>query len=307
MAVKNACIGVDLGGTSIKYAAVDESGAVLWQGKKATEAQMATPHILQNIVTAIEEARAGVRDTGCEILGVGMGSPGVIDIHSGQVLGEANNLNGWNGLMLADAITEAVGLPVFIDNDANLMGLGEFSFGQNIRERQVLFVTIGTGIGGAIFMNGELYRGHRFAGGELGGLVMEYEGKVGYWEDFASTSALVARYQEKDGHSEESMDGYTIFQRYIKGEALASEVLLEQSRLIGMGLASLVNIFNPQRIIVGGGISEAGPIYLQLIEKAMLQYSMPTAVKDCILSAAEFGNQAGFLGAAEYARKRLNS
>lgn len=305
---KKVIIGIDLGGTSIKYAGVTLEGQMLHFGKKPTEGDSSVERILQNIIEAAQDTMRTVEEQGYEVIGVGIGSPGVIDVATGKVLGEAYNLAGWNGLELTQSLSEALQRPVFADNDANLMGLGEFSYGADLQDSQVLFVTVGTGIGGAIFVDGQLYRGHRFAGGELGGLLMEYRGKVGYWEDFASTAAMVRQYLDQSSPStrREEINGYTIFQAYLKGETLAANIVEEHGRLMGMGLASLVNVLNPGHIIIGGGISEAGEVYIQLLEKYTAKFAMKASAQDLKISAAQLGNKAGCLGAAEYAKIRLS-
>lgn len=306
---KEAYIGVDLGGTSIKCGAIEVAGNILIDNKRPTESGISAEHILGNITASINDTRKVVEADGYKVKAVGIGSPGVIDITTGKVLGEADNLSEWNGLNLAEAISNTVDLPVFVDNDANLMGLGEFRFGGDYSDTgNIVFLTIGTGIGGAIFINGELYRGANFAAGELGGQIIQLEGETGFWEDFASTSAMVHTFRnelERLGVSSEGVDGKYIYRRYVDKNALAVRIFEEHTRRVGMGVATLVNIFNPEGVIVGGGISESGDEYFNLIRKSTSQYSMPACFAGVKILPARLGNKAGFMGAAHYAYLRI--
>jgi len=282
-----SAIGIDLGGTAIKYAVVEQNGHILWEDKKLTEADKPTAHIVQNIIDAVLEARKQAIVLGTDPVCVGIGTPGVVDVKKGIVLGAADNLTGWVQLPLADLVSKATGLPVFIDNDANMMGLGEYAYGGNRDCEHLIFITIGTGIGGAIFINGQLHRGYRYAGGELGLIMMTYEGKDGYWEDFASTAAMVRQYKEKAQMIDPKIEinGKYIVDQYLKKEPLAVAVFKEHTRLVGYGLAGYINIFNPEKIVIGGGISEAGDVYIKPVDAA--------AQKSCSACFPSSPNKAG--------------
>ena len=299
-------IGVDLGGTSIKYAVVNGSGKVIWENKKPTDAGQTRTSLIESIAGCINEARSFTDKFG-QVLCVGIGTSGLVDIEQGLVMGGAPNLPDWEDLPLASIISEMVDLPVFVDNDANLMGLGEYAFGLNGEGENLIFLTIGTGIGGAMVINGELYRGFRYAGGELGCIPMNYEGESGYWENFASTAAMVSQYEsELQQKTDTPIDGKFIVEEFLRGENLANKVMHEHTHLLGMGIAGIINIFNPEHIVIGGGISEAGDFYINQIIASAKQHAMKDCYEGVKISAAQLGNKAGFLGAGYFALSQLN-
>lgn len=298
-----AAIGIDLGGASIKYAVVLPDGTIIWEGQRPSQARHSAVRIIQNVSDAATEAREAALALGSEPVGIGIGTPGIVDVKTGTVLGGADNLKDWERIPLARRVEEAVGLPAFVDNDAKLMGLGEYAYGGNQHYRHVLFFTIGTGIGGAIFIDGQLYRGRRNGAGEFGSIMMRYQGRDAYWEEFASTAAMVGQYRRrvKDVEIRQKADGRYIFDRYRAGEPLATEIVLEHARLVGYGMAGYINVFNPERIVIGGGISEAGEDYIRLIDEAARKYAMRDCSEGVEIVAARLGNKAGFLGAARFA------
>ncbi len=294
--------GIDLGGTSIKYAAVTENGQVLFENKIPTNATRSKEDVIKSLADCIHELQQNFQNIAC----VGIGTPGLVDIEAGVVKGGAGNLPDWENIPLASILTKAVNLPVFVDNDANLMGLGEYVFGYQQKGENMIFLTIGTGIGGAIIINGDLYRGHRYAGAELGCIPIEVDNQEGLWEDFASTAAMVRRYKDRiQNENNESIDGEYIIKQYKSGEANALEVVNENVKLIGKGVAAYINIFNPECIIIGGGVSEAGEIYIDKIRTEAMKYAMDDCKEGVKILAASLGNKAGFLGAAYFAMKRF--
>ncbi|MDH5380376.1 MAG: ROK family protein [Cyclobacteriaceae bacterium] len=304
---KQLAIGIDLGGTHIKYALVSKEGDVLWEGKKPTEAEKGRESMIQRLAECVMDAKESAKTIG-EVACVGIGTSGLVDIERGFVMGGAPNLPDWENLPLADLISDRVELPVYVDNDANLMGLGEYIFGLKGQGKNLIFLTIGTGIGGAMIINGDLYRGSRYAGAELGCMPMILNGETWYWEEFASTAVMVSQYEsklkEKPGYP---VDGKFIVEAYLKDEPLAVEVMDEHFRLVGMGVAGLINIFNPENIVIGGGISEAGKFYIDKIAAAAEKHAMEDCYRGVEISAAQLGNKAGFLGAAYFALSQLKN
>jgi len=299
---KNLAIGIDLGGTHIKYALVNARGEVWQESRRATQVSLGREQVLADLAECILELMKKPPD-GYSVSCIGIGSPGLIDIERGYVMGGSPNLPEWEDLPLASILSDQAGLPVFVDNDANMMGLGEFSFGGN-GGKNMLFLTIGTGIGGAIIIDGQLYRGHRYAGSELGCIPFYYQGQKGYWEDVASTAALVKKYVSLKGDSSR-YDGRHIIQQYKNREKEAIQAVEEHIELVGEGIGGLINIFNPETVIVGGGISESGPFYIEGITRAAASCAMADCMEGVTISAARLGNKAGFMGAAGFALTRL--
>jgi len=293
-------IGIDIGGTSIKYAAV-ANGEILWSDTKPTNASLSRDELISNIHDCVNK----IQSLKYDIKAVGIGTPGLVDVNTGFVKGGAFNLPDWENLPLGQIMKDKTGLPVFVDNDANLMGLGEYSQQSNLG-KNVIFITIGTGIGGAIIINGELYRGSNFAGGELGCIPMKIDGIEGFWEDFASTTAMVKSYKDKKGDASGEIDGKYILEQYSIGEPLAKEIVEQNTQLLGQGIAAYINIFNPDNIIIGGGISEAGDVYIDKIRYNAFKYAMKDCKEGVNISAAKLGNKAGFLGAVRFAELELS-
>jgi len=297
--MENIAVSIDLGGTFIKYGLVNRDGEILWQSKVATPAD-SREKVLDQLVKCVEEART-VYDAQC----VGIGTPGLVDFKKGIVINGAPQLDNWKDLALSDIITERTNLPVFVDNDANLMGLGEYRFGNNSALENLIFLTIGTGIGGAIIMNAMLCRGGFFAGGEFGLIPYNRAGKSGFWEDFGSTKAMVNYYRKAKGLAEdEEINGKVVFENAQNGDKDALSAIEEHVDILGYGIAGLLSILNPEKVIIGGGISESGEGYINSINEKVLKYAAPECYARVEIEAAVLGNKAGFLGAGFYA---LNS
>lgn len=298
-------IALDIGGTSIKYAIVNQNGDVLYESSEATRPRE-NPCPLSDILKGIIRETTGYarsRDWG--ISGIGIGVPSVVD--DGAVL-FANNLPELDNQRLDLALAE-FDLPVFIDNDANLMGLGEVTYGAAKGLSDVVFLTVGTGIGGALFLDGRLYGGYRNRGTELGHLIIHGQdgnpctrGTSGCLEAHASVSALTALYQrllEKNGREIPSrIDGKHIVERYKAREEEATLAMEDHFRNLSLGVASLINIFAPQKVIIGGGISEAGDFYINNIREQVERRVMRETSQFTTIEPARLGNKAGCLGAA---------
>jgi len=296
-------IGIDLGGTSIKYAVIRGTGEIIWESRKPTMAELSKDEVLQNIIDCAREARDHAKLGGLTPLCVGIGSPGLVDIEKGVIKGGAPQLPDWNDVRMGSIISEAMEIPAFVDNDANMMGFGESVFGSSHRSKNMIFLTIGTNIGGAIIINGELYRGNNYAGSELGAIPMNFDGQTAYWEEFASAGAMVRRYKERigDKNLEDQIDGHYIFSRLEENDEIAREVVDENAYRFGFGVAGYINIFNPEMVVIGGGVSEAGEFYIEKIRKSALDLAMEECSEGVVIRAATLGNKAGFLGAGYFA------
>jgi glucokinase len=300
--------GIDVGGTFVKLALVSEDGKILFKNKldisKATREE-----ILSAIDLAIVEINKEANLIDVQISGIGIGSPGIV--FEGVVLGGADNLNGWSNVPLGDIFTEKFGLPVYVDNDANVMGIGEVVYGAAQNCTDVIFLTVGTGIGGAIFMNGQLYGGYKNRGTELGHIVLFHDGidcncgGRGCLKAYASTSALIRQYAELSGKDEETIDGRSIVERFKEGEPLAVKCMQDHTDYLGHGIASFVNIFAPQKVVIGGGISEAGQFYIDMISASTFRFAMKDCAANTEVVGAILGNKAGCLGAASLVFKNV--
>jgi glucokinase len=303
--------GIDVGGTFVKLALVTEKGDLLFEDKLAIGEKASRENILDTIKKAINGLMAYARENNIQVDGIGMGTPGVVD--NGVVLGGAENLDGWENLDLSTIFSTAFGLPVLVENDANVMGLGESVFGAAKNCTDVLFFTVGTGIGGAMIINGDLYSGYKNRGAELGHFVIEHKGidcncgGRGCLEAYASTSALIKQYAARTGMDAATIDGRYIVDQFLAGEEYALACMNEHADYLGHGIASFINTFAPQKVVIGGGISESGQFYIDLIKKAVFNYVMPDCARYTEIVGASLGNTAGCLGAASLVFKHINT
>ena len=251
---------------------------------------------------------ASAQQLGVTIEGIGIGTPGIVDETNRIVLGGAENIKGWENLNLADRIEAETHLPVQMGNDANLMGLGETMYGAGQGARNVVFLTVGTGIG-AVVIDGKLFNGFANRGTELGHVPLIANGEpcacgsIGCLEHYASTSALVRRFSKRAAEtgrsfSGEEINGELIVRLYKEGDKLATECLDEHCDFLGHGIAGFINIFSPQRIVIGGGLSEAGDFYIQKVSERAHRYVMADCAVNTRIMAASLGNKAGSIGAA---------
>ena len=286
----------------MKYAVVAASGRILFSGEHGSRAAEGADAVLEQIVKGIDACRAYAAGAGLELAGVGIGTPGVVSADGRTVLGGAENIAGWENLPLASRIEAATGLGSVAGNDANAMALGETLYGAARGATDVVFVTVGTGIGCGALIDGRLFRGYRGRGMEMGHITVKCDGErcacggVGCLEHYASTSALVRRFRELSGAS--VADGREVVRRYEAGDAAAVRALEEHWMYLSHGIASMINLFAPQRVVVGGGISEAGPFYLEHLREGVRRQMMDVCGAETEIVAAQLGNRAGSLGAA---------
>ena len=304
-------IGIDLGGTFIKYAVIDEEGNFLHNGKLPSLASDSKEAVIGQLKSAATDCIDFANAQDIALCGIGIGTPGITDETNRIVLGGAENIVGWENVPLADILEKETGLRVSVANDANMMGLGEQAFGAAKGCSDVLFITVGTGIGGAIIIDNKLYGGYKNRGTEIGHIPLIANGEpcacgsVGCLETYASTTALVHRFmrrcKEQDIQPDGEPDGKSIIKLYLENHPVAVESMKEHWNFLGHGIAGLVNIFSPQRVIIGGGISEAGGFYIEHIEQEVALYSIADCRVNTKICAAKLGNKAGTMGAARMA------
>ena len=302
-------IGIDLGGTNVKYALIDSKGVFHFDGILPSMADISAEAVIGQLSEAVSQVKKVAAVNGIALKGAGIGTPGIVDDTGRTVVGGAENIAGWENIALADRLEEISGLPVRMGNDANLMGLGETVFGAGRGASDVVFITVGTGIGGAVVIGGKLFAGYAGRGTELGHVPLIADGEkcacgsVGCLEHYASASALVRRFCDRmrgrfpdiEGRN---VDGKYIVALYKQGDSVAVESLDEHCDFLGHGIAGFINIFSPQKVVVGGGISQAGEFYISKVREAAMKYAMRDCAANTEIVAAELGNRAGCLGAA---------
>ena len=303
-------VGIDLGGTFVKFALISEKGEIAYSSKLALGTKAKRDDILNSVHKSIKLSLDNANEDKLNVVGIGIGSPGLCC--EGIVVGGAENLDNWINVPLASMFTDAFKLPVLIDNDANVMGLGEVIFGAAKDCTDVIFITVGTGIGGAIFADGKLYGGYKNRGTELGHVTINHNGidcncgGRGCLEAYASTVALIKQYAELSGKNESEIDGIYLVSKFLEGEEAAVKCMEEHTDYLGHGIAGFINIFAPQKVVIGGGISEAGRFYIDMIKKSAFSYALPDCAVNTDIVGATLGNQAGCFGAASLIFKSIN-
>ncbi|AGZ23220.1 ROK family glucokinase [Streptococcus suis] len=314
-------IGIDLGGTSVKLAILTTEGEIQEKWSIKTNILDDGSHIVPDIIDSIKQRFDTHGLTKDDFLGVGMGSPGVVDSEAGTVIG-AYNLN-WKTLQLVkDQFEAALGLPFFIDNDANVAALGEQWVGAGNNNPNVVFMTLGTGVGGGVIAAGNLIRGVKGAGGELGHITVDFDepfactcGKKGCLETVASATGIVnlsRRYADQyagdaklkqmidDGQDVTAKD---VFDLAKEGDDLALIVYRHFSEYLGVACANIAAVLNPAYIVLGGGVSAAGEFLLDGVRKVFAENSFPQIKESTQIVLATRGNDAGVLGAASLVLK----
>lgn len=314
-------IGIDLGGTSVKLAILTTEGEIQEKWSIKTNILDEGSHIVPDIIESILHRFETHGLTKDDFLGVGMGSPGVVDSEAGTVIG-AYNLNWKNLQLVKEQFEAALGLPFFIDNDANVAALGEQWVGAGNNNPNVVFMTLGTGVGGGVIAAGNLIRGVKGAGGELGHITVDFEapfactcGKKGCLETVASATGIVnlsRRYADQyagdaklkqmidDGQDVTAKD---VFDLAKEGDDLALIVYRHFSEYLGVACANIAAVLNPAYIVLGGGVSAAGEFLLDGVRKVFAENSFPQIKESTQIVLATRGNDAGVLGAASLVLK----
>lgn len=293
-------IGVDIGGTKIAAALVDPAGQVTARCQLPTPAERGAEAILAAVAELVETLRAGRSD----ITAVGVGSAGQVDSESGVVVDANENLPGFRGLALREYLQSAFQLPVMVDNDVKAAALAESRLGAGRGSRQMLLVMVGTGIGGALIINGEVYRGAAGIAGEIGHLPFQPVqgrrcpcGRSGCIEAYASGRAISALYTQAS-HADQSIDVRAITERARTGDELACSVLEQAGYALGLTLGGLLNTLNPDTLVLGGGVLQAEELFFTALTRGMHVQALPRMVEACRLQRMELTYDAVLVGAS---------
>lgn len=307
-------IGIDVGGTNVKIALVDGDGKIIYSNSVPTYAQMGYEYTVNNIKQAIRELMKETNTEPKDIQGIGFDFPGQVDCKTG-VVKLAPNIPGWVNVPIAQMIEDEFHIPTRIDNDVRCAALGELKFGAGRGCENFVCITVGTGIGSGIVINGKVVRGAANAAGEIGHIKLQMEdgplcgcGDTGCLEAFASGPSIVAMAHEylKGGKSakfrELAGDGeitpYIVAKAAEAGDPVAKRIFEIMGYYIGMGLTSVINLLNPEKIIVGGGVAECGDLLLDPIRRTVNERAMVVQRQSVEIVPAELGNSAGVIGAS---------
>jgi glucokinase len=315
-----AIAAVDLGGTNIRAALYSESGEALAQCVLPTLAHEGLEPTLGRIFKAIEEVLKG----GGGLVAIGVGAPGPLDPWKGVIF-SAPNLPGWENVPLAEILAERFGVPAFVGNDANVAALAEHRLGAGRGFSDIIYITVSTGIGGGIIADGKLLLGAKGFAGEVGHIVVKPDGPQcgcggkGCVEALASGTAIAreALRRIKAGESSsipkfvagplESLTAKEVAMAAMEGDALAQDIFKEAGYYLGLSFVSLIHIFNPSRIIIGGGVAKVGRLLLEPAEETVKRLTMREFLEEFKIVPAALGDEAGLLGAYLLAKESLYS
>ncbi len=306
-------IGIDLGGTNISAGIVDENGNIFVKSSTPTMNGRAADDIIDDMAELCKKLMAELRIDTADVESIGIGMPGTMDKEKGISI-YANNLN-FNNINIVEEMEKRIDLPCYIENDANCAAIGENVCGVAYGNRNIIYITIGTGVGAGIIINGRVFDGSFGGGGEAGHMVIVANGeectcgRKGCWEAYASASALrregriaAAKYPNSkiydlvDGNIK-LIDAKTVFDAADMGDEVALEIIDRYIEYVAIGLVNLVNIFQPEAIVIGGGVCAQGDKFIKPLTAILNEkvYGGELKTKICI---ATLGNDAGIVGAA---------
>ena len=307
-------VGVDFGGTWIRAALADGSGGLTARREARTPAREGVEAVVESIIRAVEEV-------GAPFAAVGVCSPGPLDARTGVVY-SPSNLLGWRDVPLAAMLERRLGVPVVLGNDANAAALGEHAYGAGRGFSDVIYVTVSTGVGGGIIAGGRLLEGRRGAAGEVGHIVLQPDGSPcgcgnrGCLETLASGTAIAR--QARDAIAAgwnteiaglagpEGVSAEVVVRAAVAGDGLAREIVRRAGRWLGLGLAGLVHLYDPEVLIVGGGVTGAGDLLMDPAREILLANVMPIYREDLRVVRPDLGTDAGLYGAVALARELVS-
>ena len=315
-------LGIDLGGTKILTAVANSQGKILSRDHSITPAKKGYEAVIQSILESAHRALEQANIAISALTAIGVGAPGISNPETG-ILFTSPNLPGWRDVPLRDIMQKRLGKKTFLINDANAAALGELYFGAARGARNFIYITISTGIGGGIIIDGKIYIGAIGAAGEVGHMTIDDDGPIcncgnrGCWETLASGTALAreAKHRIKEGvrtsilkYAEGDVERVTaqvIHNAAEQGDSLAKELIARTGYYVGVGLANLINIFNPELIVIGGGLSNIGDMLLGPAFKVAGERAYKEAFQAVRFASAELGRNSGVLGAAAFALREI--
>lgn len=307
-------IGIDVGGTNVKIALVDEKGKIKYSNSVPTRAEMGYEYTVNNIKQAIYDLLKETKLEPKNIEGIGFGFPGQVDYKSG-IVRLAPNIPGWVDVPIAKLIEDEFHIPTRVDNDVRCAALGELNFGAGKGCENLICITVGTGIGSGLIVNGKLVRGASNAAGEIGHIKLQMNGgpicgcgDTGCLEAFASGPSIVAMAEDyirggkstkfREMANSNPITPYIVCEAAKAGDPVAKRIFTIMGEYIGIGMASVVNLLNPEKIIVGGGVADAGEILMTPLKETLKKRAMKIAGEAVEVVPAQLGNTAGVIGAS---------
>jgi glucokinase len=311
-------VAIDLGGTKIALGVVSRQYQVLARAHYPTPAEAGADSVIQRITSAIGQITASANTTSSQLGGISIAAAGAIDSRRG-IITLSPNLSGWRDIPLGSIIEDRLGIRTWLLNDANAAALGEHHLGAGRGVGSLIYLAVGTGIGGAIIIDGKLYTGACGSAGEIGHMAIDTNGpkcecgNIGCLEQLAAGKAIAREVKERLGSGERStlteavagkIENITAKEVAVaaqKGDPLAGEVINSAATYLGIGMVNLVNIFNPEMIVIGGGVAKMGDLLLNPARRVVMERAFPESVAAVRIVTTELGDDAGLLGAAHFA------
>ncbi|MCM3784167.1 ROK family protein [Neobacillus mesonae] len=303
--MNQAAVGIDIGGTNIKAGIVREDGHILYAITVPTNAGEGKAQLIDSIAGAAAGCIEQAKGMNIEVVGIGMGTAGFVTL-DGTIGSATANLPDWKGTPLKEEMERRLGLPSKLENDVNVLALGEMWQGAGKGLKEFLSVSLGTGVGGSFITNGRVFKGRNGYAGAFGHQIIQLSGlpctcgSQGCWEQYASVTAL-KRQAEEAGESDWALDPRIIFMEADLGNKTAQSLIDQYSEYIAIGLSNLIHLYNPPAVIIGGAITEQGDALLRPIRRHVEKYTMDGFADHPSLPIlpAQLGNKAGVIGAAK--------
>jgi glucokinase len=301
-------IGVDVGGTKINTGVINREGEVKFFYSLPTLAQES---VVERITQGIERLFALIRDKNEKIIlkGIGVGTAGQVDWGMGSIRFASDLLPGYTGTPLKQYLEDKFGLTTYIDNDVNVLAMLEKHLGAGQGVKHMICLALGTGVGGAIMINGKIVHGAWGGAGEIGHMSVQFKGlpcicgNVGCLEQYASGTGIaklmnVRLATHKSGIATKPLNAKEVMALWLEGDNVATEVMEEVISALGSAITSLIHIFNPELIVIGGGVAEAGDFFFSRLKQAVRQRVMPSMYSKVRIEPAYQGNLSGMIGAS---------
>ncbi|MDY6876827.1 MAG: ROK family protein [Chloroflexota bacterium] len=322
MIPKHPVIGIDLGGTKISTALTDDTGTIIAHDYRETLAAEGQKAVIRRMLDSARQVMAQAGVTQAQVVATGIGAPGPLDIKAGVVMAPPN-LPGWDRVPLKQLVENELGIATFLENDANAAALGEHRFGAGRGTEHMIYVTVSTGIGGGLILDGKLYHGISGAAGEIGHITIMPNGprcgcgNRGCLEALASGTAIARQARERVTHGvptliadlaegiPERITAKLVAEAASRGDIEAQDILAEAMNYLGIGMANLVNLFNPQLIVIGGGLTNIGELLFGPVRRVIARRAFRTPAREVQVVRAELGDHVGVLGAAAVALAQI--
>lgn len=306
-------IGVDIGGTNIRFGIVKRSGRILHRLIRPTMAQLGRDAVIKNIINGIEGLITASNTKKKYILGIGLGAPGFID--SKGIITFSPNLPGWEDVDLGKIVRSRLKIPVVIENDANAAAFGERWLGAGMKSQNLLCITLGTGIGGGIILNNKIWHGDKGMAGEIGHITVNPDGPLcncgnyGCLESYSSATGMISRIKDLSEKGSETsflpkiksgikLEARDIFFEARKGDSLSLEIIEDAGKYLGIAISGFVNLLNIKTIILYGGLVSGLGLFAKKMKKEIKKRVISSFSKDVLVLKAELKDDAGMMGAA---------